>query len=104
MRINGEKIKSLRLVKGWSQQHLAGACEVNLRTIQRVENTDNGSPETVMALAVALDIEKEKFLTEYEPKLSRILPKSDIGVLLLFLATSAFGAVLGVAISFWLTK
>ncbi len=104
MRINGEKIKNLRLGKGWSQQHLADACEVNLRTIQRVENTDNGSPETVMALSLALEIDKTKFLTEYEPKLSRILPKSDLGVLVLFLVVSFFGAVVGVMFTYWLTK
>ena len=102
MRINGEIIKNIRLKKGWSQQHLADVCEVNLRTIQRVENTDNASPETVMALAASLEIEKEKFLREFEPKLARILPKSDIGVLILFACTSFLGVVVGVFMTFWL--
>ena len=104
MRINGEIIKSNRLSKGWSQQHLADACEGNLRTIQRVENTDSASPETVMTLSIALDIEKEKFLKEFEPKLYRVLPKSDLGVLILFISVSFLSAVLGVMLTYWLIK
>lgn len=102
MRINGEIVKSIRLTKGWSQQHLSDACEVNLRTIQRVENTDSASPETVMALSLALDIKKEKFLSEHEPKLYRVLPKSDLGMLILFICVSFLSAGLGVFVALWL--
>lgn len=83
---------------------MSDACEVNLRTIQRVENTDSASPETVMALSIALDIGKENFLTEFEPKLSRILPKSDLGVLVLFICVSFMSAGLGVFVALWLMK
>jgi len=40
MKIKKQIVQSLRKEKGWSQQHLAELCDVNLRTIQRVENTN----------------------------------------------------------------
>ena len=38
MKINSQRIISERKNKAWSQQHLADASVVSLRTIQRVEN------------------------------------------------------------------
>lgn len=51
MDVNAKKIKALRKSKGWTQQHLADACAISLRTVQRVERYGNASQETVLSLA-----------------------------------------------------
>lgn len=100
MRINGEKIKDLRLMKSWSQQHLADVCDVNIRTIQRVENTDNASSETIMALSVALEVDKDQFYWASDEWFLRFLPKSDFGMLIFIILILCLGAVLGFSINY----
>lgn len=46
-----------RKQRNWTQQHLADACGVSLRTVQRVERDGQASNETVLALNAVLDIE-----------------------------------------------
>jgi len=53
----GAKIKRWREERSWSQDHLAEAAGVSLRTVQRVENGDGASRETIMALAAAFDVD-----------------------------------------------
>ncbi len=70
MNIDSNKVKELRKAKHWSQDQLAAACGVNLRTIQRVENTGKGSVETVRALASVFEIQAENIIiqpTEQKP-------------------------------------
>lgn len=59
MEIRGDIVKQLRNDKGWTQAHLAEICDVNLRTIQRVENQGSASVETIMALCVAFDVKRQ---------------------------------------------
>ncbi len=59
MDINAEKIKLLRLAKRWTQQHLADASGLSLRTIQRVERDGAASKETVLCLCSVFEIEIE---------------------------------------------
>lgn len=57
MKINSQKIASERKSRAWSQQHLADASVVSLRTIQRVENNGTGSLETIKALAACFELD-----------------------------------------------
>lgn len=57
MRVNASLIKQLRSERSWTQQHLADACGVSLRTIQRVERYGTASNETLMALASVFEVE-----------------------------------------------
>ena len=50
------KIKELREKRSWSQDHLAEATGLSLRTIQRAEGGQNISKETVLNIAAALDV------------------------------------------------
>ena len=59
MEVNAAKIKMLRTDKSWTQQHLADACSVSLRTIQRVERYGNASNETVMSLCAVFEIGRD---------------------------------------------
>ncbi|NKB33836.1 MAG: DUF805 domain-containing protein [Pseudomonadales bacterium] len=56
MKVNSKLVKELRLNKQWSQTQLAEACGLNLRTIQRLENSGSASFESVSALAAVFDI------------------------------------------------
>jgi len=51
------KIRDLRLKNSWSQEQLASVAHLSLRTIQRVEKTGHCSPETLLSLASAFDLD-----------------------------------------------
>lgn len=55
--IDAAKIKRWRQERHWSQEHLADLAGLALRTVQRIENGEKASQETVMALAAAFEIE-----------------------------------------------
>jgi len=57
MKINAKLIVELRQQKSWSQDELAIATGLNLRTIQRIENLGSASLQSKKALAAALDID-----------------------------------------------
>ncbi len=56
MKINGEAVRALRERKSWSQEHLASASGLSVRTVQRVEMESVASAETRLALAAALGV------------------------------------------------
>lgn len=49
-------MKSLRLEKHWSQEHLAQLSGLNIRTIQRVEKGESVGVETLTSLASVFEI------------------------------------------------
>jgi transcriptional regulator with XRE-family HTH domain len=49
-------VRKLRLDKGWSQEQLAELCDVNVRTIQRIERGQKPSLETQKSLASVFEI------------------------------------------------
>lgn len=56
MKLNAERIRTLREQRAWSQEHLATVAGLSTRTLQRIEAGAAASQETCMALAAALDI------------------------------------------------
>ena len=59
MKLNPEGIKRLREAKSWTQEHLASAAGVSLRTIQRMEADGSCSAESRLAVAAALGVPVE---------------------------------------------
>ena len=57
MKINADVVLKARREKSWSQDELAVASGLNLRTIQRVESEGLGSLQSKKALASALDLD-----------------------------------------------
>ncbi len=57
MKVNSELIVKLRKNRSWSQDELAIASGLNLRTIQRVEKYASASLQTRKALAASLEID-----------------------------------------------
>jgi transcriptional regulator with XRE-family HTH domain len=50
-------IQKLRLKRGWSQQQLADASGLSVRTIQRIENGQTPSIETLKSLAAVFEVD-----------------------------------------------
>lgn len=57
MKINKQTLRAYRESKAWTQAHLAEVANLSLRTVQRIERSGDGSQESVLALAAALNIE-----------------------------------------------
>lgn len=62
----GERIRSLRERKAWTQEHLAGVAQISPRTVQRAEEGAM-SAETKKALAAALDVAVESLTPSRRP-------------------------------------
>ena len=60
MKINKLNIVALRNLQGWSQEDLAAAAGVSVRTVQRMETQGTGGLETVKAIAAAFDVKIDK--------------------------------------------
>ncbi len=56
MKLKSKKIKELRRQKLWSQEELAAASSLSLRTIQRIEKDGISSVESLKALASVLEV------------------------------------------------
>lgn len=54
--MNLYRIRELRQARAWSQEQLAELCSLNVRTIQRIENGEQASLETLSAIAAVLDL------------------------------------------------
>lgn len=65
MKINASTLKQKRKEKFWSQEELAIASGLGLRTIQRVESEGNASFDTIKSIASALEV-KASELTDNE--------------------------------------
>lgn len=50
-------VRRLRTDRGWSQEHLAEAAGISLRTVQRIETGLAAAPDTLQALAAAFQVE-----------------------------------------------
>lgn len=51
------RIRQLRLDKGWSQEQLATIAGLSTRTVQRIENGEQASLETLTAIASAMGLQ-----------------------------------------------
>ena len=84
MKINAEKVRLSRAEHNWSQDELAVAAGLNLRTIQRIETQGVASLQSKKALAAALDIQMsdldqstENDMPQYEFKTLEIQPNDS---------------------------
>ena len=62
MQLNPETIKAFRQKHNWTQQLLADACDVSLRTIQRVEKEGAASKETTMSLCAVFEVRQGELI------------------------------------------
>jgi transcriptional regulator with XRE-family HTH domain len=78
MKINRSLLLALRKQRAWSQDELAVAAGLNLRTVQRIERSGTASLQSKKALAAAFNIEisdldapEEAMRTQYEYRVVR---------------------------------
>ena len=69
MKINSQLVVTLRNRRSWSQEELATAAGLNLRTIQRIESDGVASLQSRKALAAAFDVD----VTELEIQEERVM-------------------------------
>lgn len=62
MQLDQNTLKALRHKLNWTQQQLADACDVSLRTIQRVEKEGAASKETTMALCAVFEVRQGELI------------------------------------------
>ena len=86
MRVDSELIRSLRTARSWSQEELARAAGLNLRTIQRIEKEGVASLQSKKAVAAAFDIDateldfqEKPLLMHYEYKILKFSVKGWMG-------------------------
>lgn len=109
MQVDAAKVIDLRNKRGWTQQHLADACAVSLRTIQRVEKEGIASQETVSALCSVYEIERQVIEagSVTRPKGSNTVnqqrPPSWLDALPM-LITLLLGMAIGIGLTLWLTN
>ena len=84
MKINADRVKSERQKRAWSQEHLAAAAGLGIRTIQRLETVGTTSNETVKSLAAVFGCVPQDLLVPNAPpsralNWKRLLPVSAFG-------------------------
>ena len=106
-RPDAEKIKRWRDERLWSQEHLADLAGLGLRTVQRIENGEPASRDSVMALAAAFNVDAAALTVNAETEAAleseQKARKSLAGLRLGFFINVAcwvFGMIVFAAISF----
>lgn len=80
--MNLYRIRELRLARAWSQEQLAELCSLNVRTIQRIENGEQASLETLSAIAAVMDLKVSELYRADSPKPKTRQPRLSINGLL----------------------
>ena len=96
MKLRTQYIKKLRGERLWSQEELASAADLSLRTIQRVENGSPASVETTKALASALGVTTDELIApdEFTP-----YKHTQVGWTIIFIAFISASLVISVPVS-----
>jgi transcriptional regulator with XRE-family HTH domain len=72
MLIDADRIRTMRLDHGWTQEQLAEMCDVSVRTIQRIEKSGVAALDTTNALAAVLRVERTAILVQGGVRPARI--------------------------------
>jgi transcriptional regulator with XRE-family HTH domain len=86
----------MRNARGWTQQHLADACDISLRTVQRVEKYGTASNETIMGLCAVFEIDARELsvVPKYNEAALEPVKVKDFGVFIGLAGVGGF--ILGV--------
>lgn len=91
----GEKIRSLRTMKGWTQQQLGEPAEVNYKFVGEIERgQQNPSFAVLVKIAAALGVELQELFRFEQEKMSRKQVESNIDVILKSLSDEDLGRML----------
>jgi len=76
MKVNVDLVLQMRRAKAWSQDELATASGLNLRTIQRIEKEATASLQSMKALASVFDIDVHALEYEERAMISELVGKN----------------------------
>lgn len=104
MEVNALTIKNLRSERSWTQQHLADACGISLRTVQRVERYGNASNETVMSMVSVFEIDQSFIVLPDEPVeiVEQVVSSEKHKDKKLIFSTLLIGMILGASLMFFI--
>tara|TARA_R100001039_G_C1772170_1_gene63351 strand:+ start:100 stop:600 length:501 start_codon:yes stop_codon:yes gene_type:complete len=71
------KIKRWREERHWSQEHVADLAGIGLRTIQRIENGEPASQESLKALAAAYNVDVIALSLDQEAEATRMVERQN---------------------------
>jgi transcriptional regulator with XRE-family HTH domain len=92
----GNKILELRKAKGLTQEELAELSKVNLRTIQRIENSENEPRgKTLSLICEVLEIDSDYFINKMEKKKGNFIGSIIINGTYLILLNLLLMAIIG---------
>ncbi len=74
------KIKRWREERHWSQEHLADLAGIGLRTVQRIENGETASGESLKALAAAFNVDVMALTVDAKTEAERIIQQKQARV------------------------
>lgn len=95
-----QKLKELRLRKGFSQEQLADSAQINLRTVQRIEGGETEPRgDTLKRLANALNITPDELIDWAEHEDNNYLVFFNLSALS-FIASPLLGVLLPLALWF----
>ena len=105
MFISTDKLKTVRREKGWSQEVLAKASGLSVRTIQRIEANGKASAESTLAIASVFDLSPQALQAtsdEIEVNWTRKMIMKNIFALLVISGAIAMLIILGASAKFYL--
>lgn len=103
MEVNAQLIKQHRTNKALTQQHLADACDISLRTIQRVERYGVASSETLMSLAAVFEVETQT-LQATNNQVETVEPKGIQLQHIIVAGTGLFSSLAGSLVTYFIMK
>ncbi|CAI8168175.1 helix-turn-helix transcriptional regulator [Pseudidiomarina mangrovi] len=104
MDIQASRVRELRAQRGWTQQHLADACAVSLRTVQRIEKDGNAAQETVAALCAVFNVEREQLLLVPRKQIELLQPAQFGRQWLAYVVVLMIGIAIGSGMMVLLTR
>jgi transcriptional regulator with XRE-family HTH domain len=76
--LDAAKLRRLREDRHWSQDHLAELAGVGVRTVQRIENGERASNESLMALAAAFNVDASDLAENSNAKAQDLLRQKAV--------------------------
>lgn len=70
--ILAKNLRTIRTEKNWTQAHLADACGIQLRTIQRIESAQGASADTLAAISAGLGVSVELLQLDLEAAMAEL--------------------------------
>jgi transcriptional regulator with XRE-family HTH domain len=104
VQVDADFIRLEREKRAWSQEHLAGAAGIGVRTIQRIEATGVASYESVRAISAVLEVPLGSLRRDDGSSGGVVRVRRRLGSFVRWIGAAAVLAVLALSSGFFLLK